>query len=118
MRSSSRWRSASARPKIRHLRLEDGAILKLSAVGDVSSVKSLAVAGSVEFPKGTVYVDASNCGSRMGRAELLTWGGDLIDRGVSFERAGRKRRHFAATLASEAKTLTATFAGGTLFLIR
>ena len=105
-------------PNIRHIRFEDGAILKLSSAGDVSSAKPLTVAGSVEFPKGTVYVDASDCGSRMGRAELLTWGGDLIDRGVSFEMAGRKKRHFAATLAPEAKTLTATFAGGTLFLIR
>lgn len=105
-------------PNIRHIRFEDGAILKLSSAGDVSSAKPLTVAGSVEFPKGMVYVDASDCGSRMGRAELLTWGGDLIDRGVSFEMAGRKKRHFAATLAPEAKTLTATFAGGTLFLIR
>ena len=105
-------------PKIRHIRFEDGAILKLSSSGDVADVKPLAVAGSVEFPKGTVYVDATACGSRMGRAELLTWGGDLIDPGVSFEMAGRKRRHFAATLAPDARTLTATFAGGMLFLIR
>ena len=103
-------------PKIRHIRFEDGAILKLVSSGDVSSVKPLFVPGVVEFPSGTVYMDASACKSHVRPADVLTWGGDAIDRGVSFEATGKQQKNFAAKL--KAKRLSARFSTGFVLSIR
>lgn len=103
-------------PKIRHIRFEDGAILKLVSSGDVSSVKPLFVPGVVEFPSGTVYMDASACKSHVRPADVLTWGGAAIDRGVSFEATGKQQKNFAAKL--KAKRLSARFSTGFVLSIR
>ena len=103
-------------PKIRHLRLEDGAILKLVSDGNTSDVKTLAIAGSVEFPKGTVIIDAAECVRRTESVNLLTWGGDLIDRGVSFEARGLKNENFSARL--NGNVLQARFSAGFAIRIR